>query len=76
MMLRRFCSDEDAAVTVDWIVLSASIVGLGLLAALAVGAGSMTLGGRIGDTFSGILVGGDIAPETEEAAPAWNPNPD
>lgn len=26
----RFCQDEDGAVTVDWVVLTAAIVGLGV----------------------------------------------
>lgn len=73
-MLRRFCTDENAAVTVDWVVLSAAIVGLGALVTLAVGTGSLTLGGQIGDTVAGIVVDAEAAPA--ETTPAWNPNPD
>lgn len=30
-LLTRFAKDEDGAVTVDWVVLTAAIVGLGLV---------------------------------------------
>ena len=30
-ILKRFHKDEDGAVTVDWVVLTAAIVGLGLI---------------------------------------------
>ena len=35
--LKRFSKDEDGAVTVDWVVLTAAIVGLGLVVMAAVG---------------------------------------
>lgn len=33
---RNFNKDEDGAVTVDWVVLTAAVVGLGLLVMLAI----------------------------------------
>ena len=30
-LIKRFNKDEDGAVTVDWVVLTAAIVGLGLI---------------------------------------------
>jgi Flp pilus assembly pilin Flp len=40
-MLERFSSDESGAVTVDWVVLTAGIVGLGLVV-LGTTAGGIT----------------------------------
>jgi Flp pilus assembly pilin Flp len=40
-MLERFRSDESGAVTVDWVVLTAGIVGLGLVV-LGTTAGGIT----------------------------------
>mgnify|MGYP001259340428 CR=1 FL=1 len=34
---RNFNKDEDGAVTVDWVVLTAAVVGLGLVVMAAVG---------------------------------------
>jgi Flp pilus assembly pilin Flp len=33
----KFCKDESGAVTVDWVVLTAAVVGLGLLIANTMG---------------------------------------
>ena len=35
-LLKRFQKDEDGAVTVDWVVLTAAIVGLGLIVMAAI----------------------------------------
>ncbi len=35
-LVNRFAKDEDGAVTVDWVVLTAAIVGLGLIVMNAV----------------------------------------
>jgi Flp pilus assembly pilin Flp len=37
--VRKFGRDEDGAVTVDWVVLTAAIVGLGIAVIMAVGPG-------------------------------------
>lgn len=39
-MFKRFVADESGAITVDWVVLTAAIVGLGLAAATTVGTGT------------------------------------
>lgn len=44
---RRFRDDEDGAVTVDWVVLCAAIVGLALAVLAAVSAGVKDLSGDI-----------------------------
>lgn len=36
-LITRMIADEDAAVTVDWVVLTAAIVGLGLAVMVVVG---------------------------------------
>lgn len=46
--LCRFTRNEEGAVTVDWVVLTAAIVGLGLAVLAAVGDGSMTLADKLG----------------------------
>jgi len=44
--LERFCKDECGAVTVDWVVLTAAIIGLGMIVLIPVafGAGSSAQG--------------------------------
>lgn len=39
--LTKFRQDEDGAVTVDWVVLTAAIVGLGVAVILSVSGGAM-----------------------------------
>ncbi len=47
--LAKFCRDEDGAVTVDWVVLTAAIVGLGIAVMSSVGGGTTALGDTISD---------------------------
>ena len=42
-IFKNFKSDESGAVTVDWVVLTAAIVGLGLAVMTSVGGGVSTL---------------------------------
>ena len=51
--IKNFRRDEDGAVTVDWVVLTAAIVGLGIAVLTSVGNGTTALG----DTISGDLAG-------------------
>ena len=46
-LFKTFRSDEDGAVTVDWVVLTAAVVGLGILAMGAID-------GAVGDLSSNI----------------------
>ena len=43
-LFKKFHNEEDGAVTVDWVVLTAAVVGLGVaaLAAIKSGTGSLT----------------------------------
>ncbi|SEM97635.1 hypothetical protein SAMN05216227_1005113 [Pseudorhodobacter antarcticus] len=43
----NFCNDESGAVTVDWVVLTAAIVGLGVVIMNLVGGGMEDLGDRV-----------------------------
>jgi Flp pilus assembly pilin Flp len=56
-MLKNFVADESGAVTVDWVVLTAAIVGLGIavISSIAVGTGS------VGSAVGGSLEGGEVA---------------
>ncbi len=40
--IKNFTNDEDGAVTVDWVVLTAAIVALGLVVGTAVSSGAKT----------------------------------
>jgi Flp pilus assembly pilin Flp len=51
--IKNFRRDEDGAVTVDFVVLTAAIVGLGIAVLTSVGSGTTALG----DTISGDLAG-------------------
>jgi Flp pilus assembly pilin Flp len=45
--IKNFRRDEDGAVTVDWVVLTAAIVGLGIAVLTSVGNGTTALGDKI-----------------------------
>ena len=46
-LIKSFRNDEDGAVTVDWVVLTAAIVGLGIATLAAVSGGVQDLSGDI-----------------------------
>lgn len=52
MNIAKFCSEESGAVTVDWTVLAAAIVGLGIATVAAVRTGVVDLGGDINTSLS------------------------
>ena len=45
--INAFLSDESGAVTVDWVVLTAAIVGLGLAVLMSVGGGTTSLANKV-----------------------------
>ena len=49
---KKFHEAEDGAVTVDWVVLTAAVVGLGIAALAAVKGGMKTLTGNINSQLS------------------------
>ena len=46
-LFKAFKKDESGAVTVDWVVLTAAIVGLGMVVMTTVGPGVTDLGSKI-----------------------------
>ena len=51
-LINRFRADEDGAVTVDWVVLTAAIVGLGIAVLTTVGGATDDYGQTIGSHLS------------------------
>ncbi|MBU2992004.1 hypothetical protein Q4555_14965 [Octadecabacter sp. 1_MG-2023] len=49
---KTFRADEDGAVTVDWVVLTACIVGLGIAVLTVVGEGTMELSRKLSAQLS------------------------
>ena len=64
-ILNNFRNDEDGAVTVDWVVLTAAIVGLGIAVLTTVGGGINELGGDIADNVSTTAVGAAVTAQKE-----------
>jgi Flp pilus assembly pilin Flp len=50
--IKNFRNDEDGAVTVDWVVLTAAIVGLGIAVLTSVGGGTTALADKISTSLS------------------------
>ncbi len=50
-IFKRFENDEDGAVTVDWVVLTAAIVGLGVAVIASVRSATTDLGVRISEAI-------------------------
>ena len=48
---KNFRKDEDGAVTVDWVVLTAAVVGLAAVAYTQVGEGTKAIADAVGDTL-------------------------
>lgn len=51
-LMKNFVSDESGAVTVDWVVLTGAVVGLGLLIMTVIVKESSKLSVRIGNVIS------------------------
>ena len=51
-LVKNFRNDEDGAVTVDWVVLTAAIVGLGIVVMNTVGTGLNTTAGKLSASVS------------------------
>ena len=56
-IIKRFDKDEDGAVTVDWVVLTAAIVGLAVAVLASVRTGTATLATNISTAISETAVG-------------------
>ena len=55
--IKTFRADEDGAVTVDWVVLTAAIVGLGIAVMASVSGGAGNLANAIGTELNATNVG-------------------
>jgi Flp pilus assembly pilin Flp len=55
--IKNFRADEDGAVTVDWVVLTAAIVGLGIAVLTTVRQGATDLAQDIGTELTDTQVG-------------------
>lgn len=51
--VKSFILDDCGAVTVDWVVLTAAIVGLGVAVISTIGGGTDSLATEVASTFSG-----------------------
>lgn len=51
-MIKTFQADESGAVTVDWVVLTAAIVGLGIAVVASVRTGVLSIGTEIETSLS------------------------
>ncbi len=49
---KSFARDEDGAVTVDWVVLTAAIVGLGIAVLTSVSGGTTSLANKISSNLA------------------------
>ena len=52
-LFNTFLNDESGAVTVDWVVLTAAIVGLGIAVLTSVGNGTTTLADKVSSHMAG-----------------------
>lgn len=74
MKFADFLADEGGAVAVDWVVLTAGVVGMGMATTMVVSGGMENLSNDTGQALSNIEVGFSFG----EAAPAqsgWGINP-
>ncbi len=55
-LTKKFHNEEDGAVTVDWVVLTAAIVGLGLAVMATVKCGAKTLASKISNGLGAVTV--------------------
>ena len=52
-LFKNFVADESGAVTVDWVVLTAAIVGLGIAVLTSVGGGTTSLADKVSSHMAG-----------------------
>ncbi|MDP3338802.1 Flp family type IVb pilin [Frigidibacter sp.] len=62
-LFKNFRNDEDGAVTVDWVVLTAAVVGLGIIAMGAINTGVGDLTTDIGTSLTNVGTNTTIAAE-------------
>ena len=55
-LVKKFHAEEDGAVTVDWVVLTAAIVGLGIAVLTSVSGGTTSLADKISSSLSAMSI--------------------
>ena len=50
--IKNFRNDEDGAVTVDWVVLTAALVGIGIAVISSVSGGTVAMGNKMSTMLS------------------------
>ncbi|MEO0356715.1 MAG: hypothetical protein AAF386_00220 [Pseudomonadota bacterium] len=55
-VLKNFFANEDGAVTVDWVVLTAAVVGLGAAVLASVSTGVLSLAGKTENALDSMTV--------------------
>ena len=50
--IKNFRNDEDGAVTVDWVVLTAALVGIGIAVISSVSGGTVSMGNKMSTMLS------------------------
>ncbi|MBN2906893.1 MAG: hypothetical protein JXJ18_09320 [Rhodobacteraceae bacterium] len=55
-VFRQFLADDRGAITVDWVVLTATVVGIGIAVFTSVSAGLYTLGDDVGEHIADVEV--------------------
>ena len=63
--IKNFAQDENGAVTVDWVVLTAAVVGLAVAAYSSIETGASNLTELTNTTMSGMTVGDVALPAAE-----------
>ncbi len=53
----RTLDDESGAVTVDWVVLCAAVIGMGMIVLVPVATGTETMSGTVGTAIGNISAG-------------------
>lgn len=54
--LRNFLTREDGAVTIDWVVLTAALVGIGIAVLTAIGGATNDLATEMGNKIDSVTV--------------------
>ncbi|WP_292021898.1 hypothetical protein [Maritimibacter sp. UBA3975] len=55
-LANKFRAEEDGAVTVDWVVLTAAIVGLGIAVLTSVSGGTTSLADKVSSSLSAMTI--------------------
>ncbi len=55
-LAKKFHAEEDGAVTVDWVVLTAAIVGLGIAVLTSVSGGTTSLADKISSNLATMTI--------------------